>query len=118
ELEQPLRFTQVLQSVLAQITETDIDLRILDQNPRSVRHQDLSAMTCGADARAAMHANPYIPFASYGRFTGVDSHSHAQLPISGPGMLGQRSLAFCSRLDGILRPPERHEEGIALGVDL
>ena len=70
------------------------------------------------NASGAVHAEPDVALTADRRFAGVHAHAHAQLCVARPLVRGKRTLGVDGRADRVLRPAERGEEGVALGIDL
>ena len=69
-------------------------------------------MPCGSDPRGAMHVEPDVALLGPKRLPGVQPHSHPHQAFR------ERSLRVGSCRDRVGRTRKRHEERIALCVDL
>jgi hypothetical protein len=105
--------------VLAEIEHVNVVRQIvLDELPRGVRQQNLSAVACGADARASIDAHSDVSLTSDERLAGVDPHPHADGGAFGPELRSERTLRCHRRAHPVTRSRERDEECVALCVDL
>jgi hypothetical protein len=95
--------------MLAEVAQLDV---ARDEVTRRLRDHDLAAMSCGGDAGRAVNVDPDVAFVDRERLAGVDADPHAQ------GAFPEGALPFVRGFDGIGRPRERVEEGVALRVDL
>jgi hypothetical protein len=59
-----------------------------------------------------------IPLVGHGRFSRVQTHSHSELRVVRPRVLGERPLRRGRGEHRVLRPRERSEERVSLSVDL
>src|SRR2546430_13945652 len=109
ELEEPFGLLQILETMLAEIAK--LDLRP-EQASGRLRDEHLSAVPRGADARSAMHVEADVPFLGAGRLAGVDAHPHAHRAP------GEGALRVARRRDSSTRLCKRHEECVALRIDL
>jgi hypothetical protein len=118
ELVDPL-VLDVLQVLAAEVDDLGARRRVVpEQRARRLRHQDLAAMTGGADPRGAHDVQPEVTLLADRRLAGVQAHPHAHDRVLGPPMLGERLLRGDGRGDGVARTAEGIEEGVALRVDL
>jgi hypothetical protein len=108
QLVDPLRRRHVLQAVLAELDQAVGTHELAG----GLGDEHLPAVPDRGDARGAMDVEPDVPLVGDDRLAGVDAHTHADGPrrqrlLPHPGG-GQR--VTCAR--------ERHEERVALRVDL
>ena len=107
ELVDALGRAQVLEPVGAEVARF-----VVDERARRLRQQHLAAVADGRDARALVHVDPDVSLMSHPRLAGVESHPDADRPI------GQASLCVRGRGGRVRSARERHEERVALCVDL
>ena len=92
-------------------------LLVLEQRVRRLGDEDLTALAGGADARRAMDGEAVVLVGGDRRLTRVDAHADARLHVVRPLVADERALSRQRGSDGVLWPPERHEERVALGAD-
>ena len=107
ELEDPLRRGQVLEPVLAEVTQTVLARKVA----RRLRHQHLPTVTRSRDPRRSMDVDADIAVLRQQRLARVDTHPH-------PDRAVQRLAGFPRSRERVRRTRERDEEGVALRVDL
>jgi len=91
---------------------------VLDELPRRVRQQNLTAVARRTNARATVDAHPDISFATDERLTSVDPHPHTDGDTVGPGLRGEPALRGYSGANRVARAREGDEERITLRIDL
>src|SRR2546425_338057 len=109
ELEEPLGLLQILETVLAEIAK--LKLRA-EQGSGRPRDEHLSAVSCSADARSAVHVEAHIAFIGAGRLACVDSHTHAYRASR------EGALCVVRGRDGFTGLAKGDEECVALRIDL
>jgi hypothetical protein len=82
------------------------------QGSGRLRDEHLSAVPRSADARSAMNVKADIAFVGADRLAGVDAHPHAYRAS------GERALGVVRRRDSSTRLSKRHQECVALRIDL
>ena len=92
-------------------------LLVLEQRVRRLGHENLASLAGGADARRAMDGQAVVLVGGDRCLARVDAHSDARLHVVRPFVADERPLPRQRRSDGVLWPPERHEERVALGAD-
>ena len=98
---------QVDEGVAGDVVEQQVVGRLGDE--------DLAAVPGRADARRAVDADADIAVgAVVVASDGVDAHPDADLGAVWPAVVGQRMLGVGGCRDGVARPLEGHEEGVAL----
>ena len=108
ELVEALCSDQVLQAVLAEVTQRS---GRLEQAARRLRDDDLAAVRGGCNPRRSVHVDADVALVGHERLAGVDAHPNAdRAGLERPLRLGRRG-------DGSGRPRERDEERVSLGVD-
>jgi hypothetical protein len=119
ELEDVLRPVEILEAMLSQVEELDAGRQLsLDELAGGPREQDLASVPRRADTGGAMNPEADVALAADGRLGRVDADADPDFLILGPAVIRQRALGCEGRREGVPRPPERDEEGVALGVDL
>ncbi len=109
ELVEPLGLDQVLQPVLAQVTDRGL---VLQEAPRRLGEDDLPAVSGSGDSRCAVDVDADVALVGDERLTGVDAHAHAE------DLAFERTPCLGRRGHRVGRAAECDEEGVALGVDL
>ena len=107
ELVEPYRPAEVLQPVLAQVTD---GVLVADEVAGGLGEQHLTAVPGSADPCGPRHVEPDVSRLSDPRLTRVEADAHLE-PVLG-------ALDLHSRCDRVRRPRERGEERLALRVDL
>jgi hypothetical protein len=114
ELADPLG-PEVLQPVLAEAPNRHpVRQLVRDERRRGLGNEDLAAMTGGPDPRRPMDVRAdVLAVRVEPAVAGVDSHSDAHRRIVRPGLGGECHLGGSRRGDGLRRPAEDGEEGVA-----
>ena len=107
ELEETLRRAQVLQPVEAEVAHVSIG-----EVDRRLRQQHLPAVPSSRDPRRPVHIEPGVALVGLKRFPRVQPHPDAHRAA------GKRELRVGGGRNRIGGTPERHEERIALRIDL
>ena len=121
DLVDPNSAVEVLQPLLAEITELDVEQLlelVFEQADRGLREQDLAPVAERADPGRAVNCEADVPFADELRGAGMDPDPDSKLRLRRPLVLAERSLRAQRREHGISGPGKRDEEGVALRVDL
>lgn len=113
QVKDPARRGKVLEGVLSEILQ-----RHIHQPRRRLAHQHLPAVSRRAQPRGVVHVDPPIIAVSYPRGAAVHPHPHPQLAAVRPTVRLQGTLRHSRRPDRLTRIGKRHEEGVALRVDL
>ena len=113
ELEQPHGLVEVLQPVLAEIGRSPAG-----QPVRGRAEQHLPAVPRGHDPRGQMDVEPDVLRRLGGRRTGVHAHPNEKPLSVRPLRSSESLLRFGRRKHCLAGVRERHEEGVALVVDL
>jgi hypothetical protein len=109
DLVQPDRLAEILEPVLAEIAEVD---RRVEQVPRRLREENLTAVRDGGDPRRAHDVDPDVAVTGEPRLAGVDPDPD---PERGRR---ERILRLPSRRDGVTGARECDEERVSLRIDL
>jgi len=109
KLEEALRLSQVLQPVLAEVTNIDSGI---EEIARRMRDQHLAAVSGGGNARGSVHIDTDVVLAGDDGLAGVDAYADANRAV------GERALRSLGGGDGAGGALKRHEEGVALRTDL
>ena len=107
ELVDALGSAQILEPVCAEVAR-----RCVDERAGRLGEQHLSAVLDGGDARSPVDVEADVPFLGHARLAGVYAHAHADRAS------GEATLCFRRRGDCVGGARERHEERVALRVDL
>ena len=83
-----------------------------------LRDQHLAAVADRADPRGSVDGQPHVPLAGHVRLARVQADANPQLDAVGPGVARERPLNLGCRAHRVLGTGERHEERVALVVDL
>ena len=121
ELEETNRPVEVLQPALAEFHQREGEfflLLVLDEGLRRLGDEDLAAAGGGADPGRAMDGQARIGSLDRDRLARVNAHPDPDGRAGRPFVAGQRPPHLQRAQDGLLGARERHEEGIALGVNL
>ena len=118
QLEQALWLVEVLETMLAQVHERMGGRVVEKQVVGGLGNEDLAAMPHGADPGRPVDADADVAVARGRRLGGMDGHPDPDRRSLRPALLRQRPLGIDGRADRIARPLERHEERVALRVDL
>jgi hypothetical protein len=115
QLEDPLRAIDVLQPVLAEVTNRHARRKVvLDQLAGRVGEQHLAAMTRGANAGGPVDTEPQVAVTGCDRLAGVQPDANAHLPVLGPFVRGKCPLGRVRRGDRVQRAMESEEERVTL----
>ena len=110
---------EILQPVLAQISEHDVSRQLIgDELMRQAGDQHLPAVSGSADPCRAMHVQTDVIILSDVRLAGVHPHTHTHVDALGPTLGCERPLRAHRGGDRVARPGEGDEERVTLGVDL
>ena len=109
QLVQAQRRTQILQPVLAQITQRH---GRVEKRLGRLRDEDLSAVAGAHDAGSAVDVHADVALVAHNRLAGVHTHPNADRS------LGEALLSRTGRGDSVGRPGEGNEERVTLRVHL
>ena len=121
ELVDAHRPVEVLQQVRPEIVDRDaleLGLLVVEQRPRRLGDQDLSAVPRVADPSRPVDGEPDVLVADRCRLARVHTDPDAQIDALGPGVRGQGVLRRDCGLDRLAGPAESDEERVAVGVEL
>ena len=108
QLEQALGRREVLQTVLTQVANSLAG----DEVARRLRQENLPAVPGGSNARRAVNVDADVALLGCDRLARVEPHAHSDRPVA------ERRLPVGGGRDRIGGARERHEERVALRVDL
>ncbi len=119
QLEDPQRPAQVLEAMLAEVTERCVGWQIVShQIARRLREQDLAPVAGRPDPGCAVDIHAHVAGRRDDRFARVETHPNADGHPTRPDVSGQCSLGVGGAGDRLLGAGERGEERVALGVHL
>ena len=110
----------VLQTLLAEVTEKDLEvlLVVLEHRLRRLGGENLAAVAGTSDPCRAMHRETGVTTVGGERLAGVEAHPDVDLDAVGPVVSCERELCLDRREQRVARAREGDEERVALGVDL
>ena len=116
-LEDPLRSSEIAESVLAQVGEFDAGWQGLAQHLFGrERDEDLPTVRSTHDPRRPVDRRPVVVVGPELGGTGVQPHAHAQRLGKVPGLLLDRSLGLHRGLDATRRVGERRVHTVTGGL--
>jgi hypothetical protein len=110
-----LRLREVFEPVLTEVTKLKT---LVEKLARRARKKHLTPICCGHDPCCPMHVEPNVLWRYHEWLAAVDAHAHTHFLLVMPvhpyeGLLRRRRSRCC-----IFSTRKRHEEGVALAIDL
>ena len=97
------RAIEILQLLLAEVTEVDVEilLLVLEEGLRRLRDEDLTSVPGRPDPRRPMDGEPGVATARCSRLARVQAHANLDLHAFRPGVRRDRELALDRRQERI-----------------
>ena len=113
------RRVKILEPKVAELANTKVIWKtVADDGDHGPRHQHLTAVAGGADARGTVDLEPDVVAVPLRGLAEVKSHADPDIGTLRPSRSRQCSLALRRGAHRLDRAPEYHEEGVALRANL